>query len=121
MIATPGVKQPRRFAPVVFALAICYRQPKRRKQRGSDQKSASGSQSAGFEGQGSPGPGVGTCPLRISSSEAATLSKRPAKCRRTNIDYAQRTPKLILLTLGLGKATALEFAREGASVIMAEN
>ncbi len=42
IIATHGVKQRRRFAPLVFALAICHRQAKRWKQLASDQKSASG-------------------------------------------------------------------------------
>jgi len=40
IIATPGVKQRRRFAPVVFALEICH--PERWKQLASDQESASG-------------------------------------------------------------------------------
>ena len=41
IIATPGVKQPRRVSRIVFALAVCHLQPKPLKQRGADQKSAS--------------------------------------------------------------------------------
>ena len=49
IIATHGVKQRRRFAPVVFALAIYHREPKRRARR--TKSLPQGSESTGFEGR----------------------------------------------------------------------
>ena len=56
------MKQRKRAAAVVFALASCQRQPKRRRQLAWVQSLAQESQSAGFEAQASLGPGIATGP-----------------------------------------------------------